>query len=127
MPRGMRRIVLAGRRDLESGAARGRPGPDLVGAGTAAGHDDALGHHEGGIEADAELADQAGAVLGLGQTRQEGLGAGAGDGAEIVDQLLPVHADAGIGDAQRVGFLVGMMRIFGGSPSAISSGLAIAS
>ena len=52
-----------------------------------AGHRDAVGDHEGGIEADAELADQPGAVLGLGQPRQKRLGAGARDGAEIVDQV----------------------------------------
>ena len=39
--------------------------------GAAAGDDDAIGDHEGGIEADAELADQAGAVLGLGQAATE--------------------------------------------------------
>ena len=106
-------VFLAGRGDFKSGAAGRRPAPDLVGAGAAAEHLDALGHHEGGIEADAELADQAGAVLGLGQPRQEGFGAGAGDGAEIVDQLLAVHADAGIDHAQRIGRLVGHDADFG--------------
>ena len=73
-----------------------------IGAGAAADHDDALGDHEGRIEADAELADQTDAVLGLRQTRHERFGAGARDGAEIVDQLLPVHADAAVDHRQRI-------------------------
>ena len=93
-------------RDFETRAARGRPGPGLARAGPAAGDDDALGHHEGGIEADAELADQSCTVLGLGQLRHESPGAGPGDGAEIVDQLLAVHADAGIDHGERAGLLV---------------------
>ena len=88
---------------------------------------DAIGDHEGRVEADAELADQAGAVLGLGQPGEKGFGAGTRDGAEIVDQLLPVHADAVVDHRKRAGLLVGLIRIFGGSPSAVSSGAAIAS
>ena len=72
-------------------------------AGLPARHLDAVGHHERRVEADAELADQAGAVLGLGEPAQEGARAGAGDGAEVVDQLLAVHADAGVGDRERAG------------------------
>ena len=99
-------IFLAGRRDLKPAAARGRPGPYLIRTGTPAGDDDTLGDHEGRIEADAELADQIGAVLGLGETRQERFGAGSRDGAEIVDQLLPVHADAAVDHGKRVRLLV---------------------
>ena len=99
-------VVLACRRDLKTAAARGRPDEHLIRTGAAAGDDDAVGDHEGGIEADAELADQPGAVLGLGQPRQKRLGAGARDGAEIVDQFLPVHADAGIDHRQGTGLLV---------------------
>ena len=104
--RDARRFLLAGAGDLESGAAGGRPGPDVALAGAAADHDDLLGDHEGGIEADAELANQAEPVLGLLQLRHERLGAGAGDGAEMVDQLLPLHADAVVGDRERPGRLV---------------------
>ena len=77
--------------------------------GLARRHLDPVGDHEGGIEADAELADQAGPVLGLGggQRRAERAGAGAGDGAQVVDQLLPAHADAVVGDQQGAGVLVG--------------------
>ncbi|GCC49578.1 hypothetical protein chiPu_0033945, partial [Chiloscyllium punctatum] len=42
----------------------------------------------------------------FGQLRQERFGAGARDGTEIVDQLRPLHADAGIDHGQRVGRLV---------------------
>ena len=69
--------------------------------------DNALGNHEGGIKSDAELADQAGAILGLVEPRQEGFGAGSGDGAEIVDQFLPVHSDAAVDDESAFGFLSG--------------------
>ena len=100
-------LLVIGRRYLEAGAAGRGPHPGLGRAGAAAGHLDAVGDHEGGVEADAELADQAGPFLGLGQALQEGPGAGAGDGAEIVDQLLAVHADAGVGDRERAGRLVG--------------------
>ena len=96
-------VLLAGRRDFKPAAARGRPDKDLIGTGAAAGDDDAIGHHERRIEADAELADQIGAVLGLGEAGEKGFGAGARDGAEIVDQLLPVHADAAVDDGKRIG------------------------
>ncbi len=99
-------VRLGSRRDLEAGAPRRRPGPDLARAGVAAGDGDAVRHHEGRIEPDAELADQAGAVLGFRKLRNEGPGAGARDGAEIVDQFLPVHADAAVGDRQRASRLV---------------------
>ncbi len=106
-PRDTLGILFARLRDLESAAAGRRPHPDLVGSGTAAGDDDALGDHEGGIEADPELADQIGAFLGLGQAGQKGLGAGARDGAEIVDQFLARHADAVVDHRKRIRLLVG--------------------
>ena len=89
-------------------AVRG-PGERLLGARLARGHLHPVGDHEGGVEADAELADQAGPLLGLGrgQRRAERAGAGAGDGAQVVDQLLAAHADAVVGDQQRAGALVG--------------------
>ena len=65
-----RRLLLARRRDLEAGAARrsARPRPRSLPARRLVDLD-AVRHHEGRIEADAELADQAAAVLGLGQAR----------------------------------------------------------
>src|SRR5205085_11457959 len=62
------------------------------------------------IETNTELPDQSGAVglavLARLQAFEERAGAGAGDGTEIVDQLLAVHANAGIGNSQRRVFLV---------------------
>ena len=70
-------------------------------------HLDAVRHHERRVEPDAELADQARAVFRLGELFHECARAGTGDGAEIVDQLLPSHADAVIGDGERAFVLVG--------------------
>ena len=65
---------------------------------------DPLGHHEGGIEADAELADQGHVLLRVARQRaDEGRGARARDGAEIVDQLVVAHADAVIGNGEACG------------------------
>ncbi len=97
------RLLGAGRRHLEARAARRRPHPALRRPGARAGHGDAVGHHEGRVEADAELADQAEPVLGLLQALEEGLGARARHGAEVVYELLAVHADAGVGDGERLG------------------------
>mmetsp|Transcript_17764 Transcript_17764/g.57462 ORF Transcript_17764/g.57462 Transcript_17764/m.57462 type:complete len:716 (-) Transcript_17764:251-2398(-) len=68
--------------------------------------DDLLGHEVGRVEADAELADH-GDVRASGESLHEGLGAGAGDGAEIVDEISLGHADAGVLDGQGVVGLVG--------------------
>ena len=105
-PRGELRAILAGGRDFKTGAARRRPGPNLIGPRPATGHDNAVGDHESGIKADTELSNQAGPILRLLETRNEGFGPGTRDGTEIVDQFLPVHTDAGIGNRQRVFFLV---------------------
>jgi hypothetical protein len=101
-----RRLFIGGR-DLKAAAAGGGPDPDLVRSGPPAGDNDALGHHESRIEADAELADQIGAILGFGEARDKGLCAGARDGAEIVDQFLAVHADTAVDHGERVRLLVG--------------------
>ena len=62
-----------------------------------------VGDHEGAVEADAELADEVGVLFGVaGELREEVLGAGAGDGAEVGDEVLLVHADAGVGDGEGV-------------------------
>ena len=62
-------------------------------------HDQAIGDQESGVEADAELADEAG-LLSLipAQRVQEFGGAGARDGAQIGDRLVPRHADPVVGD-----------------------------
>ena len=81
-------------------AVRG-PAPALGLSRFAAQHLDLVGDHEGGIEADPELADQAHILLGVaGQLADKGRCARARDRAEIFDQLVVVHADAVIGDGQ---------------------------
>ena len=81
-----------------AGALAGLAGQDL----------DLVRHHEGGIEADAELADQAGVLLGVAADLvDEGGRARAGDGAEIVVQLGLGHAHSVIGDGQGVRLVVG--------------------
>ena len=90
-------------------AAGGFPFPGFGGPDLAGNHLNLVGDHEGGVEADAELADQAGAFLGfglLGQAGGEGRGAGAGDRAEVLRQLLLAHPRAGIGDGDGVGQFV---------------------
>jgi hypothetical protein len=57
---------------------------------------------EGGVETDAELADQVGILRRIsGQLRQELAGAGAGDGADIGNHFIARHADAVIGNRHR--------------------------
>jgi len=94
--------------DGEGAAAVGGPQPALVLAGAPGRDLDLLGHHEGGVEADAELADEVGALGLVLQLLHEGGGARACDGAEVVDQLLAVHADAVVGDGERLGGRVGL-------------------
>ena len=72
--------------DGELALAVGDPAPALALAGLAAQHLDPVGDHEGGVEADAELADQRHVLRGVaGHLLHEGGGAGARDGAEILD------------------------------------------
>ena len=59
------------------------------------------------VEADAELADHGDVSRALGELLHELLGAGAGDGAEAVDEVSLGHADAGIPDGDGAGLLVG--------------------
>ncbi len=69
---------------------------------------DLPGHHEAGVEADAELADQVHLAGGLAlfQPLQVVQGAGVGDGADVLHQLLAGHAHAVVLDHQRVVLLV---------------------
>ena len=102
----MTRVPRSGAASSASGAMVNEPWPsddqrqasDSAGA---AGLDHHLvGDHEGGIEADAELADQRlrllARVLG-GKLVEESLGAGPGDGAEARGQVLARHSDAVVG------------------------------
>ncbi len=87
--------------DLEAGFAVAGPSPGLVFAGLAGDHLDVVGDHEDAVEADAELADEVRVLLGVaGELREEVFGSGAGDGAKVRDQVLLVHADAGVGDGK---------------------------
>ncbi len=82
--------------------------PALGLAGLAGRHLDFCRDHKGGIKADAELTDQAHVLARVArQLIEKGGRAGPGDRAEIFDQLVPVHADAVIGDRQGAGGLVG--------------------
>ena len=65
-------------------------------------------HHERGVEAHAELSDEfreVGAALLL-QRRAERLRAGRGDGAEVLLEVIGVHARAVVGDHERLRVLV---------------------
>ncbi len=68
---------------------------------------DPLCDHERGVKSHAELPDEVG-VLGAAFTEglQKGLRARVGDGAEILDQLLPAHPDAEVLDGDRLGLVV---------------------
>ena len=73
----------------------------------ARGDGDAIGDHEARVEADAELTDELRVSrLVPGQRFQELAGAGLGDRAEILDDLLAAHADAVVSDGDSTGLLV---------------------
>ena len=71
-----------------------------------------IGDHEGRIKADAELANQvfvdAAAFLGFLQLFQKGLRARFSNGAQVLHELVFIHADAVIGNRQ--GMLVFIRR-----------------
>jgi hypothetical protein len=110
--------------DGEAALAVAVPAPGGVGMDLAGQHLDALGDHEGGIEPDAELADQRGVgrafllllgvgALGLGlggllrlKRLDERLRAGARDGAQRFDQVVLVHADAVVRHRDRLGLVI---------------------
>ncbi|MPM56938.1 hypothetical protein SDC9_103755 [bioreactor metagenome] len=80
------------------GVAAGAPGFDF----------NLFRDHEGGVEADAELADQlrrAGGVALL-EIFEKRAGAGFGDGADVVAHFIGGHADAVVGDGDGFGVLV---------------------
>ena len=64
-------------------------------------HLDALGHDEGGVEADAELPDEMRVLLGFpAQGLQESGRSRVRDRAQLLDDLLAAHPDAGVADGQ---------------------------
>src|SRR3546814_17965120 len=70
--------------DGEGAPAVGGPLPALRVAGAPGRHVDPLGDHEGGVEANTELADEVGPLLFIPELLHEGSGAGTGDGAEEI-------------------------------------------
>jgi hypothetical protein len=95
--------------DLEVAGAFAAPAHTLVGAQAgAAGLDgDAVGHDVAAVEAHAELADELGVALLIArEAAHEVLGAGLGDGAQVVDGLLRAHADAVVPDGEGAGLFV---------------------
>src|SRR5690606_2927060 len=98
----LRRLVGSRRRDLVGTLAVGGPAPGLFASRLAGDDVDLVGDHEGRIEADTELADQLGALAGFRglDALHEGARAGAGDGAERLDQFVAAHADAVVLDRQ---------------------------
>ncbi len=87
--------------DVEAGLAVAGPAPRLLFAGLARDDLDAVGDHEGAVEADAELADEVRILPGVaGELGEEVFGSGASNGAEVRDQVLFVHADAGVGEGE---------------------------
>ena len=88
--------------------AGGFPHPRLVLAVFLRDHSDGVGHHEGGVKAHAELADDVHLFVFLVLLRHflaEAVGAGGGDNAQVVFQIFLVHADAVIrnGEGPRLG------------------------
>ena len=103
---GAHRLLLAGL-DGVAVHAGGLPLPRLLLPVLPGNDGDLVSHHEGGIKAHAELADDIGVRGGVAvQLLPELETAGGGDDAQIVLQLLPVHADAVIADGQQTLLLV---------------------
>ena len=66
-----------------------------------------IGHNERRIETHAKLANQIGVLLGIaGQGREKFFGAGFGNGAQVGNGLFLGHADAVIGNGNRLGFRI---------------------
>jgi hypothetical protein len=93
--------------DAEFARAFGFPQHALRGLdpGAAGAHRDLVGDDEAGVEADAELADQAGVLLLVaGKLGEKFARAGLGDGPEVSDHFLAGHSHAVVGDGQRLRF-----------------------
>ena len=86
----------------ETAAPVRRPAPAVLLPGPARDDLDLARDHERGIEADAELADQVQVARAVAaQLGDEALGAGARDRAEVLGQIVPVHADAVVPHGER--------------------------
>ena len=93
------------RRQRVFAAAVARPGPGVRAVGPAGGDLHPVGDHERTLKTYAELADQGRAFVGLGplEAGGESARARAGDGAEVLREVIAAHADAIILDRQRAG------------------------
>ena len=102
---------LGGGIDAVAAFASAFPMDRLVGgmSGAQGGQLDLGRHHEGGIEADAELADQFRRQwsVGLLHLLQEPAGPGTGNGSDVGFDFLLVHPDAVVDDGQGFGFGIG--------------------
>ena len=96
--------VLLGGGHLVAVHTGGLPLPGLVRAVGLGDDSDLVGHHEGGVEADAELADDVDVLVLV--VLLEVQGAGVGDGAQVLFQLRFGHADAVVLHRQDAVFLV---------------------
>ena len=91
--------ILLGFLDGIAVSAVGNPLPGGILAVFLGDYGDGRGHHEGGVEAHAELTDDVN-VLFLLHGLLEAQGAGLGNGAQVLFHLFPGHTDAVIGDGQ---------------------------
>ena len=96
--------LLPGGGDLIALHAAGLPLPGLAAAVSLGNDGDAVGHHKGGVEAHAELADDVDVLIGV--LGLEVLAARMGDGAQVLLQFFPGHADAVVRDGEHTVFLV---------------------
>ena len=93
--------------EFEARFAVARPAPGGVFAGLAGDDLNAVSDDKRAVEADAELADKVRIPLGIpGKVCQKVLRARPGDGPEMRDEVLIIHPDARIGDAERSGLFV---------------------
>ena len=88
--------IRAGGLPLISGVAAELPGTDRH----------LIADHEGGVEAHAELADHVGVLGVISHLLLELVGTGGGDDAQIVLQILLVHADAVIRNGNGTAFFI---------------------
>jgi hypothetical protein len=103
----LRRVV--GLLQRVRGLAAGRPAGPLALTGAPGHQRHLVRHHEAGVEADAELADEplgTARVLGLPQLLQEGGRTGVGDGADELSDLVVRHPDAVVPHREGPGLLV---------------------
>ena len=96
--------VLLGGGHLVAVHTGGLPLPGLVRAVGLGDDGDLVGHHEGGVEADAELADDVDVLVLV--VLLEVQRTGVGDGAQVLFQLSLGHADAVVLHGEDAVFLV---------------------